>query len=126
MKKVIRSLLLAGLIIPSAAYAQQDSGEIGYHQGALGYDALVSGDYKKAEAQIEKSVENHGNDPAKMINLGIIYMNTGRTAEGESLLNAAANSRDHFPLILADGREMDSRQVARLALAQTRNEIASR
>ena len=119
--------LVAGLLmVTSPAFAQDSSGEIGYSNGALGYDALVAGDYKSALEQLEASEKVHENDPARLINLGQAYARTGRLGDAANMFMAALNSNRSFDLLLADGTVMNSRKAAELALSNLNNNLASR
>lgn len=107
------------LFIPLAALAgaavAQPSGEIGYPQGSLGYDALVNANYTSAERQILADSRVAKNDPARLINLGQIYAKTGRTDEAIKVLEQAMRAEE-MELILANGEVVGSRQAARRAL----------
>lgn len=102
------------------------SGEIGYSQGSLGYDALIAGDNGRAIAQIMADEKVSRKDPARLINLGQAYARTGRIAEAAQLFQAAIESRDQIDLILADGTVMNSREAAKRALAKLQSRVASR
>lgn len=125
MAKMIRAGILASLLLPAAALAQGAQGEIGYKQGALGYDALVSGQYAEAERQIHNAAQD-GLDPAQMLNLGIIYLNTSRTADAQALFAKVATNREHFPIVLSNGDEVDSRVMGQRLLAKASARLASR
>lgn len=126
----MKSLFLSALVAlagSGVAHAQAPaSGEIGYANGSLGYDALVAGDNERAIRQIVADARVDRNDPARLINLGQAYARTGRTAEAAQLFKAAANSREDIDLILANGSVMGSKDAARQALARLQSRIASR
>lgn len=109
--------LAVPLMMMSAAATAQQGGEIGYPQGSLGYDALVNANYGAAEAQILASSKVAKNDPARLINLGQIYAQTGRTAEAVDVLRQAI-AADEVELILANGDSISSRDAARKVLSQ--------
>ena len=126
----MKSLFATVLIVAAAsgvAHAQPaTSGENGYAKGSLGYDALVAGDNERAIEQMLTNAKVSRNDPARLINLGQAYARTGRTFEAQQLFTAAMASRDEVDLILADGRVMNSKEAARLALAKLQARVASR
>ena len=125
MKTIFFSILAVSLA--GVAHAQPPaSGEIGYSQGSLGYDALIAGDNSRAIAQIMANERVNRNDPARLINLGQAYARTGRTAEAAQLFTTAMESRDQIDLILADGKVMNSREAAKQALAKLQSRVASR
>lgn len=103
------------LAMAASAAAQAPAGEINYPQGSLGYDALVSANYKVAEDQIKGDEKVSSNDPAKLINLGQIYLNTGRRDQAIAMFEKAMRVRN-VQLVLASGRVVGSRDLARQAL----------
>lgn len=126
MKSLFASILVLA-VTSGVAYAQSaPGGEIGYAKGALGYDALVAGDSERAIKQILSNDEFSRHDPARLINLGQAYVRTGRTSEAERLFTHAIQSRDEVDLILADGRVMSSKVVARQALSSLQSRVATR
>jgi hypothetical protein len=62
----------------AASPANPAGGEIGYPRESLGYDALVAGRFHQAEVQIETSRGVAVDDPARLLNLGAVHMQTGR------------------------------------------------
>ena len=120
MKKAWAAATVA-LVMAGAAHAAPQSGEVGYPQGALGYDALVQGDFRTAEIQLQTS-PSAANDPARLINMGYLYLRTGRVANARQLFEAVRDGRDHFDVELANGTVEDSRIVASRVLARMNSE----
>lgn len=118
-------LALSAGLIGSAAHAQT-AGEIGYARGSLGYDAIVSGDLRTAETQIETARDIDAADPARLINLGYIHMRTGRIQTAQRLFEAARDARRPVMLVLANGEVMSSRDVAERALNRMSPSLANR
>ncbi len=85
-------------------------------QTNVGYEELKSGQPEAAIETIEANRELESDDPAALINLGNAHARLGRTDEAFRYYRAAAESRDRYELQLEDGRWMDSRRAARLAL----------
>lgn len=82
----------------------------------VGYDELVQGRPDLAIERIRANRELSSNDPAALINLGTAHARIGRPVEAQSYFKAAISSADRQDLQLADGRWMNSRRAARLAL----------
>lgn len=122
---VIRMILSAVLIAACAVPAVAAPAEIGYPRHSLGYAALMSRDYLTAERQLRAPADVAANDPARLINLGTLLIRTNRQAEGTDLLEQARKSED-VELVLANGRTMWSRDVARRALATVTVSYAGR
>jgi len=108
--------LAAALVVASPAVAR-DAGEVGYARGALGYDALVAGDYQRAEIQLQTGHGVSVDDPARLLNLSMVYLRTGRIETARTILEYVRDSRHSEDLELGDGREVNSREVARMMLA---------
>jgi uncharacterized protein HemY len=99
---------LASTLTPATATAPID----------VAYEQLRDGDNAAAIRHLEECRDEDRNDPARLINLGAAYARDGRRAEAETMFRAAMASDDHYWLELADGRWLDSRKAARLALAR--------
>jgi len=109
------ALAFAGLLLAQAAQpaitveAPTDTFGIGYRE-------LMAHKPAAAIARIRANREIDATDPAAQINLGTAKARLGdRSAARDHYLTALA-SRDRCDLELADGRWMDSRAAARLAI----------
>ena len=100
-----------GLSAPLAAQSvsQSDAG--------LAAETLGDGRALQAIAQLEYELEQSPRDPALLINLGIAQAQMGRDAAARDSFEAALRSREVIKLETADGRETDSRRLARLAIS---------
>lgn len=107
------SLIGAAMLASPAAAA--DPGEIGYPKGALGFNALVEADYSTAESQLRAKNRVARNDPARLINLGVVLARTGRSDQAARLFERAMEAEE-VELILANGEQLSSREVARRAM----------
>ncbi|MEM8826138.1 MAG: tetratricopeptide repeat protein [Pseudomonadota bacterium] len=94
--------------------------EIGYPKDALGFEAMVDGNWRQAERQLEESAAEFGNDPARLLNLAQVYRVTGREAEARGLYRRVLESED-MVLVLSDGRKVSAHTIAgdRLATVQS-------
>jgi Tfp pilus assembly protein PilF len=125
MKGTVFVLLACAAGVGTPALAEE-RGEIGYELGALGYDALIAGDYSTAETQLRARKGVAKNDPARLINLGQVLAQTGRVAEAERMFRRASEA-DEVELILADGSRVSSWEAADKALRSLRaSRVASR
>ncbi len=86
---------------------------------------MMARDYVTAEAQLRALNGVEADDPARLINLGQLLIRTGRQAEGAALLDEARKGED-IELVLANGRTMFSRDVARRVLARVTTSYAGR
>lgn len=117
------SLIGAALLAGPAAAA--DSGEIGYPKGSLGFNALVEADYSTAESQLRARNQVAKNDPARLINLGVVLAKTGRAEQAARLFERAMEAEE-VELILANGEQVSSRQAARRAMRALNASLPSR
>lgn len=114
MRIIALAVAVAIFGVPAAGSAQ--SSEIDYPAGALGTEAIVSGNYAMAERQIRGS-DISKYDPARALNLGLVLEKTGRT-DGAAKQFRRVLLEDDIDLELANGRTMSSHEAARQALAR--------
>ncbi|ABD26876.1 TPR repeat protein [Novosphingobium aromaticivorans DSM 12444] len=87
-------------------------------QGDVGYRELATGRPQAAIDKIERGGLARAGDPLALINLGTAYKMLGRTDEAQRLYRAAATSDDRYDVELGNGRWIDSRRAAGLAMAR--------
>jgi Flp pilus assembly protein TadD len=120
-------LMAAALIVTGASAAHADTGgEVGYPRQSLGYVALVAGNPGLAEVQIETSRGVAVDDPARLLNLGAVHMQTGRIETARHLFEAVRDHRREIMVETANGEAISSRDVARRALSRLNTNLASR
>lgn len=119
----LAAILLAQAPIVAASHQPADSDRVD-----VAHDELLAGLPGQAEARIEANRELDTQDPARLINLGAAYAAQGRAADAEAMFKGAILSEQRFELELADGSWIDSRQAARIALADLKrsNRLANR
>lgn len=108
-------LSLIGAAVLACPAAAADPGEIGYPKGSLGFNALVEADYSTAESQLRAKNRVARNDPARLINLGVVLARTGRSDQAARLFERAMEAEE-VELILANGEQLSSREAARRAM----------
>ncbi len=86
----------------------------------VAYDMLVEGRNAAAISAMEASPPVT-DDPARLINLGIAYARRGEGEKARALFELAVRSRERFELETATGEWIDSRTLARQALAMLDN-----
>ncbi len=115
--------MAATLVIAGLMFAQAATGitvEAQPQFDAVGYQALASGRPDLAIERISSDPVMSATDPAALINLGTAYARSGDHAAAMARYQAALISRDRYDLELADGRWLDSRRAARLAIVMLR------
>jgi tetratricopeptide (TPR) repeat protein len=106
---LVSALLLQGAPATVVVEAKRDTGSVGYEE-------LMHGDARGAIARIEGGQGLADHDPAALINLGSAHARLGRRDMAREFYTAAIKSDDPQDLELADGRWMDSRLAARMAI----------
>ena len=112
--------ILAGAVVvmggqPSADVAQQHERD-GLSFVDVAYEELRDGQDRAAISKIEANDALESDDPAALINLGTAHARIGQGEAAQRLYLAALASRTPYELELADGRWVDSRRAARMAL----------
>ena len=115
------SVLVALGIAASATTTFAQAVEDGYPRGGLAVAAIERGDWARAEQLLNGPLVDR-DDPARLINLGQVYMHTGRHAEALAAFRAALASNRHIEVGTLSGRFVSTRQLASEAL--TRYETA--
>lgn len=104
----------AGLSIATASWAAPS--EVGYVKGSLAVDDLQDGRLDRAEKILAAESAADAADPARLINLGIVYARSGRMDAARTTFIAAGRAPEES-LFLSDGSEVSSRTVARQQLS---------
>jgi tetratricopeptide (TPR) repeat protein len=117
----MRIMIVAALLTMAAPALAEPQYEIGYDRGALAFEALMANDNKGALEQLARDRSVPDTDPAKLINIGRAYARLGDADRAKEAFEAALNCKDEMDLVLADGREMNSRKAAKLALKELRS-----
>jgi len=112
-------LPLIGLAAPAFAAGQQvPRAETGFEVGALGLSAIDRGDWATAEQQLMEMRRVSASDPARLINLGRVYAETGRRDLAVAAFRKALEAPHPYEVTLGDGTVATTDQVARAALAR--------
>ena len=119
----IHRLMLSAALISGSAFAGQPA-------STTASDAIFKGEYRQAVAELRQGSVTQVNDPARLINLGTAYARLGDVSRASEAFRRAMYSDARYDLELADGTVIDSRDAARMALAnleqQARKQTASR
>jgi Flp pilus assembly protein TadD len=123
MRRIIMALAISAL--PVTALSAQ-AVEEGYPRGSLAVAAIERGDWARAEALLNDERSVARDDPARLLNLGEVYMRTGRTAEALAAWRAALKSDRHEMVATMGNRWVSTRDLAREALARHETTTALR
>lgn len=116
--------LLAALPLSACASASQQHVEAGVPRGSLAVAALERSDLAQAERLLLASVLEQ-DDPARLINLGYVYMEQGRRDEALTAWRRALAAPRHRMVETMNGREIRTDQLARQILARHQESFAS-
>ena len=108
----LAALSLAGCAVNRAA----PLAETGYAPGALAVAAIERGDWARAEALLTDASRGAADDPARLINLGKVYWETGRHEQARAAWRRALASNQAFEVDTMGGRTVSTLQLAREAL----------
>ena len=126
MKIALLTLVLAPIATVCAA-APAPRAEVGYPTGSLALSAIERGDWATAERLLTQESRIANDDPARLVNLGRVYMATGRTGEAMAVWHQAAAAAP-VEVETAGGRIMTTDDLAREAIAyyESRPQTAAR
>jgi hypothetical protein len=125
IRPAIVAALSLVLALPTGAMAGTPT-EVGYTEGSLAVSDLTNGRLERAEQILAPQNLEDARDPARLINIGIVYARSGRLMEARGVFLAAQREPEEA-LILSDGRETSSRVAAGEQLAMLdRSSVASR
>lgn len=128
---MIKAAAMIGLMLAAAApgIAMASDGQdlvvVGVPDGRLAAKAITAGNFENARRKLEPMRVFGENDPARLINLGNAYAGLGRMAQAREAYRAA-RSAPELTLVLADGTEESSRDVAKRALGRLNPAYAMR
>lgn len=122
----MRVALILAAALPLAACASTGAQmvENGVPRGSLAVAALERGDLARAEKLLLTSALP-SDDPARLINLGYVYMEQGRREEAVATWQAALAAPRHRVVETMSGQEVRTDAIARAALARYRASFAS-
>lgn len=90
--------------------------EAGYPTGSLGLAAIERADWAAAERLLTEGTPLQADNPARLINLGRVYAETGRTEQALAVWRRALASSKHVEVDLLDGSTARTDEVAREAI----------
>ena len=108
------TLMIAPLLMvqdPTAAMVQQNR-----ETREVAHAELMRGDAEAALIELEAQLERYPGDPAILINLGATHTMLENYERAEFYYRAAQQAEESYELELADGRWVDSRAAATMAL----------
>jgi len=123
MRKFAVCLVIA-LPLGACATAPERRVEAGVPLGSLAVAAIDRGDLTRAERLLEDSTLGQ-DDPARLINLGYVYMGQGRRDAALKSWQSALEARRHRVVETMTGREVRTDRLAREALARYGRTMAS-
>jgi hypothetical protein len=126
--RLLASICFAALTLSACASGPAPLVENGYNPGALGASAIAREDWAAAEAGLMRMDGVGEDDPARLINLGKVYMATGRTGQALTAWRLALASDRHEMVETMGGQYVSTKTLAERALAayDTKPRSASR
>jgi Flp pilus assembly protein TadD len=115
--KTLSVLVALGIAATGTAAFSQSVEDGDYPRGSLAVAAIERGDWARAEQLLNGPLVDR-DDPARLINLGQVYLRTGRQAQALAAFRAALDSNRHVEVGTLSGRFVSTRAIARDALAR--------
>lgn len=115
MKK-LAIFAFAAATLSACAATPGPMAETGYPVGSLAFAAIERGDWATAERLLTVDRRVADDDPARLVNLGRVYIATGRTAEAIAVWRRALASPNPVEVETLGGRTAMTDQLARQAL----------
>lgn len=112
---MVATTLLAITLLAQAAPSAADP-QSGLDRADVAYHELAQGQSESAISRLTANRAIESGDPAALINLGTAYARVGKRGKALECFMAAIASDTRYDLQLADGRWMDSRKAARMAM----------
>lgn len=116
MRNTVFMLAAAASLSACASMGEAPIAEQGYERGSLGVGAISREDWAAAERSLQES-SLPADDPARLINLGRVYMAMGRRAEALSAWRLALASDKPVTVETIGGEAISTADLARRALA---------
>ena len=110
-------MIFTAIAIAIATPGAADTASLADEKASLAVASLSQGREVEAIRVLERELVNAPTDPAVLINLGIAYAQQGDDAKARALFDAAMTSDDVIELETASGATVDSRKLARRAIA---------
>ena len=123
--RIPATLALAAVSLSACTAGPERLVEQGYTRGALAVAAIDRKDWAAAEQALTSRHDVAADDPARLINLGKVYMETGRSGAAMSAWRLALASPSHFMVETGDGRWVSTRDLAQQALATYGQDVRS-
>ncbi|MGZ8361535.1 MAG: tetratricopeptide repeat protein [Allosphingosinicella sp.] len=114
--KRIAALALGMTAFSAGTAASAQMVETGYPTGSLAVAAIERGDWSSAERLLSQDRGVETDDPARLLNLGRVYMATGRTNEALATWREALADPHPAEVTTMGGRVTTTDQLAREAL----------
>jgi thioredoxin-like negative regulator of GroEL len=106
-----------------AASAPAQTVERGYPIGSLAVAAIERQDWATAERLLKQPSTISRDDPARLINLGRVYLATGRAELARDAFARAFASTRHGEVETLSGQIISTRELSRLALQRVAAEV---
>ena len=124
MKRIaLAAVAAAGFATAAPAAAQMV--EEGFPTGSLAVAAIERGDWSTAERLLSEDRGLARDNPSRLINLGRVYMATGRTGPALAAWREAMADPHPEEIVTAGGRVVRTDQLAREALTYYEQALAS-
>ena len=102
MKIKALCIIIVSFLVVSCSSTPEKAPDVDLSEQA--FEAISAGDYEKAEALLEVALSINPNNPYALLNLGVVYQNTGRIEKARE---------QYVKIILLDAKEKVARSNVR-------------
>jgi tetratricopeptide (TPR) repeat protein len=119
MKKATLLLMLITLVLGGCTTSPQVSQDMFLSEH--GFAALASSDYSEAEAYLLVALDINPNNPYTLLNLGVVFQDTGRTKEAIQMYQKVVELNPEETVVKSNREGYSGKKIVELARENLKN-----
>ena len=119
MKKATLLLMLIALVLGGCTTSPQVSQDMFLSEH--GFAALSSSDYSEAEAYLLVALDINPNNPYTLLNLGVVFQDTGRTKEAIQMYQKVLELNPEETVVKSNREGYSGKKIVELARENLKN-----
>jgi len=119
MKKATLLLMLIALVLGGCTTSPQVSQDMFLSEH--GFAALSSSDYSEAEAYLLVALDINPNNPYTLLNLGVVFQDTGRTKEAIQMYQKVLELNPEETVVKSNKEGYSGKKIVELARENLKN-----
>jgi Flp pilus assembly protein TadD len=113
------TIVILSLMVLSCASSPQESPDMELSEQA--FEAIAAGDYEKAEAILEVALSINPENPYALLNLGVVYQNTGRIEKAREQYVKIILLEAEEKVLKSNVKEMEGKSLVDIAKQNLEN-----